>query len=77
MRTYVEGMNITPGEHVSVVNARGERSIRVALTGVTAGRDFDVVWICNIDEYESAAREGREPEGVPWPAEDVQAAAMA
>lgn len=35
------------------------------------GRDFAVVWICRPEEWEAAQAEGREPEGVPWPAEDV------
>ena len=64
-------MGITPGERVLALNARGERGERVALTGVVQGRDFPVVWICRPEEWEAARAEEREPEGVPWPAEDV------
>jgi hypothetical protein len=35
------------------------------------GRDFLVVWICRPEEWIAAQAEGHEPEGVPWPAEDV------
>lgn len=65
-------MKITPGTLVEVVNARGERTERVALSGVVAGRDFPVVWVCRPEEMEAAAAEGRDAEGVPWPAEDVR-----
>lgn len=65
-------MEITSGALVEVVNARGERTERVALSGVVAGRDFPVVWVCRPAELEAAEAEARDPEGVPWPAEDVQ-----
>jgi hypothetical protein len=64
-------MGITEGSRVEVLNARGERTERVALSGVVAGRDFPVVWVCFPQEIEDAEAEGREPVGVPWPAEDV------
>lgn len=64
-------MEIEPGSRVEVLNARGERSVRVAITGVVDGRDFPVVWVCFPQEVEEAATEGRAPVGVPWPAEDV------
>jgi hypothetical protein len=64
-------MSITPGDHVIALNARGERSERIALTGVVQGHDFPVVWICRPEEWVASQAEGREPEGVPWPAEDV------
>jgi hypothetical protein len=43
-----------------------------ALTGVVAGGDFAVVWACNEREWSAAEIEGREPEGIPWPADDVR-----
>jgi hypothetical protein len=64
-------MNITRGDRVLALNARGERSERIALSDAVMGRDFLVVWICRPEEWEAAQAEGREPEGVPWPAEDV------
>jgi hypothetical protein len=70
-------MSIACGDTVEVINAWGERSVRVAATGVFAGRDFPVVRVCSQDEWAAAAREGREPEGVPWPAEDVRLVANA
>ncbi len=60
-----------PGDHVDVVDAEGERLPRRALGGVVDGEDFPVVWVCRETEWDTAHREGREPEGVPWPAEDV------
>jgi hypothetical protein len=35
------------------------------------GRDFPVVWVCTEAEWQRANSEGREPQGIPWPAEDV------
>jgi len=64
-------MSIAPGDRVLALNARGERGERVALSEVVPGHDFPVVWICRPEEWEAARLEGREPEGVPWPAEDV------
>ena len=64
-------MDIKAGDQVVALNARGERSERIALTPVVMGRDFLVVWICRPDEWIAAQSEGRSPDGVPWPAEDV------
>ena len=71
MNPTVTCMNIKPGDRVLALNARGERSERIALTEVVMGRDFPVVWICRPEEWVAARAEGREPDGVPWPAEDV------
>lgn len=70
-------MSLSPGETVNATNAFGQKLERVALTGVVAGHDFPVVWVCHPDEWEASQREGREPEGVPWPAEDVSRAELA
>jgi hypothetical protein len=70
-------MNITRGSRVVAVNARGEHGERVALSGIVQGRDFPVVWICRPEEWDAAQAEGRNPEGVPWPAEDVSLLAAA
>ena len=43
-----------------------------ALGGAIAGGDFAVVWACSPAEWDAATAEGREPEGIPWPAEDVK-----
>ncbi len=54
----------------------GGRMLRKrALTGVVAGSNFDVVWVCREEEWDAARREGREPDAVPWPADDVALAA--
>jgi hypothetical protein len=65
-------MAIGHGDRVLALNARGERNERIALTGIVRGRDFPVIWICRPEEWVTAQAEGCEPEGVPWPAEDVQ-----
>jgi hypothetical protein len=59
------------GDRVEVVDAEGERLRRRALGGVIDGVDFPVVWVCREEEWLAAQREGRDPDGVPWPAEDV------
>jgi hypothetical protein len=63
--------NFQAGDHVEAVDAEGERLPRRALGGVVDGEDFPVIWVCREDEWVAASREGRQPEGVPWPAEDV------
>jgi hypothetical protein len=35
------------------------------------GEDFAVVWVCREEEWTAAQREGREPVGIPWPADAV------
>jgi hypothetical protein len=64
--------NFQAGDQVEVVDAEGERLPRRALGGVVDGADFPVVWVCREEEWQAAQREGREPDGVPWPAEDVR-----
>ena len=67
-------MKIERGTPVVVRDAFGEELRRVALSAPKRGEDFPVVWVCRPEEWEAAQAEGREPEGVPWPREDVQAA---
>ena len=62
---------IQQGDSVIARDALGRENKRRAITGVIAGQDFPVVWLCNDQEWDEAARDGREPEGVPFPAEDV------
>ena len=65
---------IERGSRVLATNAFGEPNRRRALSGVVAGQDFPVVWVCREEEWEMATIEGREPEGIPFPAEDVEIA---
>lgn len=67
---------INPGDLVVARSAFGERLDRRALTGRVDGKEFAVVWVCREDEWAAAQLEGREPEGVPWPAEDVELVAQ-
>jgi hypothetical protein len=62
---------IRPGVAVVARDAEGENLRRRALTGVMDGHDFPVVWVCREEEWQQAEHEGRKPEGVPWPANDV------
>jgi hypothetical protein len=72
MATTAQTTNIERGARVRAAAADGTtRSLR-ALTGVVPGGDFAVIWGCSEREWENAAAEGREPQGIPWPAEDVQ-----
>ncbi len=68
---------IRRGVAVSVVDSRGVNHQKIALTDVVDGRDIPVVWACREDEWQAACNEGREPEGVPWPATDVRLRAKA
>lgn len=64
-------MAIRRGERVRTRDFWAEWSEQVALTGIEMGHDFKVVWVCSPAEWDEAHATGREPEGVPWPAEDV------
>ncbi len=67
--------SIGRGDRIRAAAADGvERELR-ALTGVIAGGDFAVVWACSEREWDAALADGREPEGIPWPADDVRIAA--
>lgn len=67
----VHAMDIRPNSPVNVRTADDQVLPRWALTGVVAGGFFPVVWVCRFEELEAARAEGREPESVPFPAEDV------
>lgn len=68
---------IESGDRVKTVDAFGETKTRRAISGVEIdGHDFPVVWVCSEDEWLAAQKESREPEGIPWPAEDVSVAAQ-
>ena len=62
---------VTRGSKVLARSASGRQLEKRALTGVTMGSDFEVVWVVRPDEWDLAIAENREPEAVPWPAEDV------
>ena len=62
---------LSKGDRVKARAADDQILERRALTGVVMGEDFPVVWVCREDEWEAAEREGREPIGVPWPADAV------
>jgi hypothetical protein len=59
------------GDVIVVRDARGHELRKRALGPITQGGSFEVVWACREEEWLSAQEEGREPEGLPWPAEDV------
>ncbi len=75
--TYGALMEITRGTPVQVRTAAGELLPRRALGEIARGEDFPVVWVCRDEEWDTALLEGREPQGVPWPAEDVRIATEA
>lgn len=67
-------MHFKLGDHVIVRSADGSQLPRRALGDITEGADFPIVAVCREEEWLAAQGEGREPEGVPWPAEDVRLA---
>jgi hypothetical protein len=67
---------ISPGTPVIARDAFGRLNRRIATTPVKLGLDFPVVWICTAEEWALALAEDREPEGIPFPAEDVTTAAV-
>jgi hypothetical protein len=64
-------LTVHAGQLIEVRDAFGQRLPRRAIGPVEAGYDFPVVWACREDEWQAAQLEDREPDGVPWPAEDV------
>jgi hypothetical protein len=69
-----EQARIAPGKEVIIRDALGTALRKRAISGVERGRDFPVVWACGEHEWAHAQAEGRAPDGVPWPAEDVELA---
>jgi len=63
--------DVTRGQAVVVRTATGESLAKRAVSGVEPGHDFPIVWVCREEEWQSAEAERREPDAVPWPAEDV------
>jgi hypothetical protein len=63
---------IQRGDWLQAAGADGVLRELRALGPVIAGGDFAVVWACSPSEWDLAQAEGREPEGIPWPAEDVK-----
>jgi hypothetical protein len=63
---------IKTGQRVLVTDAFGSEKERVALSGIVQAPDLLVVWVASDEELAAAKAEGREPEGIPWPAEDVR-----
>ncbi|HEV8218813.1 MAG TPA: hypothetical protein VGQ05_00955 [Streptosporangiaceae bacterium] len=62
------------GDVVIVRDGRGQELRKRALGPITRGSYFKVVWACREEEWQAARDRGREPEGMPWPAEDVRKA---
>jgi hypothetical protein len=60
------------GALVEAAAADGRPRTLQALSGVIAGGDFAVVWACSEREWDGAHAEDREPQGIPWPADDVE-----
>ena len=67
---------IEQGQTVMVRTADDRLLERRALSEVVMGDDFEIVWVCREEEWDAAQAEGREPDGVPWPAGDVEATAV-
>ncbi len=63
--------SIQAGSRILVRTAFDERLERIATSGVEHGDRFAVVWACRVEEWQAAKEEGRQPESVPWPAQDV------
>jgi hypothetical protein len=62
------------GQPIEVRDAFGQVLHRIATGPVDPGYDFAVIWACRPEEWAAAQEEGREPESVPWPIEDVKVA---
>lgn len=65
-------MDLTPGTTVEATTASGKLVRMVVLRAPEQGRDFPVVWLATPEEYERALSAQTEPEGLPWPLDDVR-----
>jgi len=61
---------IAKGDRVLATTAHGDQAPMVAMSGLTRGRDFPIIWVCLPEDFE---RDGFERTEFwrPWPAEDV------
>ena len=55
------------GQSVTVIDAWGKRLKRKVV--VASDRK---VWVCKPEEFEKASREGREPNSIGFPVEDIE-----
>ena len=62
---------IRPGVAILVRPVNGRRLRKIATSAVVSGYEFEVVWACRPEEWDAAKAEGREPDAMPWPANDV------
>jgi hypothetical protein len=62
------------GDVLIVRDAGGRQFQKRALGPAVPGHDFMVIWMCSEAEWTAAKVEGRDPEGAPWPVEDVEGA---
>jgi hypothetical protein len=63
---------IKPGDWVQVRAADGRWFRRRATTGVVAGDDFPVVWVCREEDWLTGESDQRPPNALPWPETDVK-----
>jgi hypothetical protein len=73
MPTAATVQTIQPGDRVEVMSMTGPLA-RIAKSTIVEGTRFPVVWVCREEEWTQAINEDREPDAVPWPAEDVSPA---
>jgi len=65
-------MNLRRGDRIVVKDSSGKLLPKRAFGPITNDGWFPVVWACREEEWQAAIAEDREPEGMPWPARDVQ-----
>lgn len=65
-------MAIEDGTPVEVTTASGAIVRMRATSTPTRGRDFPVVWVCTVKEYEEAQTLGQRVDGMPWPLNAVK-----
>jgi hypothetical protein len=70
-------MAITRGSIVRVTTASGREIEMRAMGEPMRGRDFPVLWVCTEAEWSRATADDDEPNGTPWPVEDVKELAPA
>jgi hypothetical protein len=64
--------HVSAGDLIVVKDRSGQWLRKRALGPVQHGGSFPVIWACREEEWQAAKAEGREPQGMPWPVEDVR-----
>lgn len=62
---------IKKGDRVLARTAYGIKEPMVAMSGIERGKDFPVIWVCPLKDFQEDGPECND-HWIPWPVEDVE-----